>query len=587
MIETLLNWYDPKRKKPVLRIKILRLIGSVGSLSVHGADQLLGAKHHHNEVWESFHALQKNKLITVLKLGKFYSGRKQNFYGLTETGLSALIQEGMSPYDFWRALINFYRFAERVNFEVIDRYYLVYIRTYLKYQSVVDNHSYIFQLDIFDHMCQKWVRDNIKEKEISLSQKILEVLALQPNLPPKQIAEKIDISIEIVNEELKRITRDTTFENGGFLIGDDQPYDSETLLDILSDFMLHNIIKTTDGTGNVRFSLSLYGVMLTVYLVLNHNANRIAKNLFLMDKRSIQYSLDTISKNYSDTLPLIFGQWDLLKSILKVMSVYNFQVIIDKKVQSDLLQTPVSLKGFKEYYDDMQGVSLHSRKQLIDLYKNGISAYTSYRIELDSKKMKIEKVKEDASYEIRLKKEKKELEKAENAVKAIKNKLVEISSILGYSSGREVSKNKIGPQKYGELPSDNSSAVTKFQRAFANEITFLYYISQDHDRVPMPVMLPAPDFYKESSIPPSKREAKKFWARPYDKYSLAPQKDHFPPLSSKQRLHDILKGSPQIRELLINSINDCIIYHDQSKDIMEKWRYELSSQTNHNSQLIQ
>ena len=586
MVQTLLKWYDPKRRKPILRIKILRLIGSVGLLSVHGADLLLGTKHHHNEVWESFDALQRNKLIADVKLGKFHSGRKQIFYGLTETGLSALIQEGMSLHDFWRALINFCRFAERVDFDVIDHYYLEFIRTYLKYQSVVDNYSYIFQLDIFDHMCQKWVRDNIKEKEISLSQKILEVLALHPNLVTEQIAEKIDDSIESINRELNRITRDTTFDNGWFLIGDDEPYDSETLLDIMSDFMFHHIIqKMTDKTGNTRFSLSLYGVMLTVFLILNHNANRIAKNLFLMDKIDIQHSLDIISDNYSGTLPLIFGQWDLLKSILKIMSVYNLDVIIDRKARSDVLQTPALLNGSKEFYDALQGISLHSRKQLMDIFESGISTYTSYRIELDSKKMKVEKVKGDTSYEIRLKKEKKELEKEETAVETINNKLDEISFILGYSNTREITKNQTEIQNYGKLPLGNSSTITILQRAFANEITFLYYISQNWDSIPIPTMLPAPDFFKEFNIPTSKEEEQIFWSRPYDKYSLAPQKDHFPPLSTKQRLLDILKCSPQIRESLINTIKDCIIYHDQSKDIMEKLRDELSSQTSNSSQM--
>lgn len=438
----------------------------------------------------------------------------------------------------------------------------------------MDNNSFIFQLEIFDHMCQKWVLDNIKDKEISLSQKILEVLALHPNLVPEQIADKIGDSIEKVNRELKRITRDTTFENAAFLIDDDEPYDSETLLDFLSDFILHHIIqKIPDRTGNTRFSLSLYGVMLMVYLIRNHNANRIVKSLFLMDKINIQHSLDTISNNYSNTLPLIFGQWDLLKSILKIMSVYDFDVIIDRQARSYILQTPALLNGSKEFYDALQGISLHSRKQLMDIFESGISLYTNYLIELDSKKMRLEK--EDQSYRIKLTKEKKELEKQEIIIKFIKNKLDEISFILRYSYNREIRQNTSEIQKYSKLLLYTPSTVTILQRAFANEITFLYYISQNRDTIYLPVLLPAPDYNKEWNIPPTEEEAKIFWSREYDKYSLAPQRGHLLPRSSKERFFDILRDSTQIRESLIGSIKDCRIFHDQTSNIMVNLSMEL------------
>ena len=85
----------------------------------------------------------------------------------------------------------------------------------------------------------------------------------------------------------------------------------------------------------------------------------------------------------------------------------------------------------------------------------------------------------------------------------------------------------------------------------------------------------------------AREEAEIFWSRPYDKYSLASQKDHIPPLSLKQRFLDILRGSPQIRELLVNTINDCMVYHDQTKEVMDNISAELSTQSSSRSSMNQ
>lgn len=85
----------------------------------------------------------------------------------------------------------------------------------------------------------------------------------------------------------------------------------------------------------------------------------------------------------------------------------------------------------------------------------------------------------------------------------------------------------------------------------------------------------------------AREEAEIFWSRPYDKYSLASQKDHIPPLSLKQRFLDILRGSPQIRELLANTINDCMVYHDQTKEVMDNISAELSTQSSSRSSMNQ
>src|SRR5919198_1061747 len=90
--------YDDKRKKPLLRIKVLRQVGSEGILSVRRTEDILTA-HHHREIWESFRALEYKDLISGMgeKTAEMIvenKGRWQKYYQLTERGFLALIKEG-------------------------------------------------------------------------------------------------------------------------------------------------------------------------------------------------------------------------------------------------------------------------------------------------------------------------------------------------------------------------------------------------------------------------------------------------------------------------------------------------------------
>jgi hypothetical protein len=555
MVQTQLchvGWYDPKRRKPRLRIEILRLIGSIGKLSVHGAESNLRAKHHHREIWESFHALLKKGLISKMDLRTFDEGRTQKYYQLTKNGFFALIQEGMSPQDFWRATINFCRYTKQIDLNTIDLFYQEFLGGYLEYPSVIDNSYFISQLVIFDNMCEKWVQDNIKENEISLLQKILEILAFHPNLTLGQISEEADDSLKNVKLELKRITRDTTFQDGGFLTEYDE-YIATNSLDYMSDFMLHNTIKIMScPNGESIFSLSLYGVMLVIFLLRNHNAHRVVKDLFEFKRFNIQQSLDIISDNNKDLLPLIFGEWNLLKSMLRIASVYNFDIIVDKEARLNTLESPVLLKGNKEFYDAIQGIAFYSRKQLMDFVDSGLCILFSFERELDK-------------------------ENRIDLIKAVRRKLTEINVVLGYSVGDETKWNTTESRGQSIVQLNNLSTVSILQRAFANEITFLYYINQCQD-IYFPDLLPAPDYNYEFNIPSLKEEAETFWLRKYDKYSLAPQKGHFLPTSPKQRLLDILTGSNQIKESFVNCIDDCIRYYNRARDVMNNLSIELSRQ---------
>ena len=542
-MKTQLKWYDSKKRKPLLRIKALRQIASEGKLSVRHAQDILTA-HHHREIWESFRALESKGLISEMgfrteEMVANTRGRMHKYYHLTEKGFLALIQEGMSSDDFWRATINFSRFRKKFDRTVIDLFCHEFLHHYLQYPSVIENSFFISQLDILGDMCEKWVQDNISENEIGVFQKILEILAIHPNLTVKRIADKTFDSLEKVRAELKRITRDTTFQEGGFLT----EYDENIAingLDYMSDFMFHNTIKKMHGTnGESIFSLSLYGVMLVIFLLRNYNAHRMIEKLFVFKKFNIQQSLDIISDNYKDQLPLIFGQWNLLKSVLGIVSVYNFDVIVDKNTRQNTLKNPVLLKGNKEFYDANQGIALYSRKQLMDFIDSGISILSKYRTELE---------KEDKR----------------GLINIMEGKLTEICVILGYSVGDEMKWN--APEFQGQSQLNSISTVPMLMRAFANEITFIYYINQNRTTSYIPDLLPAPDYKFEFNIPP-----------PIDIHA-PPNTDHVRPTSPKQRLVEILTKSTKIKEWFVNRIEDCVNYNDRARETMNKLSIEISQE---------
>ena len=100
-----------KRRKPILQIKILKMITNRGRLAICEAESFLREQHFHKEIWESFKILEEKGLIREMRdrnpgpgqlIGK---GMPRNYYTVTEYGLAALIKEGLHPSQFWNALI--------------------------------------------------------------------------------------------------------------------------------------------------------------------------------------------------------------------------------------------------------------------------------------------------------------------------------------------------------------------------------------------------------------------------------------------------------------------------------------------------
>ena len=169
---------------------------------------------------------------------------------------------------------------------------------------------------------------------------------------------------------------------------------------------------------------------------------------------------------------------------------------------------------------------MYSRKQLMDISSKGIGAYSEF-----------------------------ERKRGNAKIGAVYNKLIEIQGALGY------------------ITSDKFLTQSKLEKAFANEISFNYFLNLNYDTFIVP--LNAREYYAEVYTILSKEGDDNFMSKEYDRYSLSPQHDHLLPISQQRRLLDILDNSCTIRNALMNWINDCITFHKQIGTVMDKFHSEI------------
>jgi hypothetical protein len=117
--------------------------------------------------------------------------------------------------------------------------------------------------------------------------------------------------------------------------------------DVDHEFDRFVITRHNNKTGSTTYELSLFGVMLVLSLIIYNHMGTLKNGLYRND-----LSPDIIVSNYSDKLPLVFGQsqWNLLKTKLKQLAFYNFAIIFDKNVLSESFYEPYLISGKQELY---------------------------------------------------------------------------------------------------------------------------------------------------------------------------------------------------------------------------------------------
>jgi len=73
------------------------------------------------------------------------------------------------------------------------------------------------------------------------------------------------------------------------------------------------------------------------------------------------------------------------------MSAHNFGIILDRQVRSDIMAKSFLEGGNKELYDSVGAVALHTKKQLSELFQNGITEYFNYISDPDKQSTEVRK----------------------------------------------------------------------------------------------------------------------------------------------------------------------------------------------------
>ena len=86
---------------------------------------------------------------------------------ITERGFKLLITQNIHPMKFWKCILGYCNHrTSNIGLDKVEEFCHLFIEKYLKYK----NHSYSFQLDIFDNMRDKLFHEMIVTDKTSLEQ---------------------------------------------------------------------------------------------------------------------------------------------------------------------------------------------------------------------------------------------------------------------------------------------------------------------------------------------------------------------------------------------------------------------------------
>jgi len=184
------KWY--RRKRPTLQVKILENIALWGELSKRKLQDKIGA--HYSDISDAVDALKGGKIIKRSRLDSDKGRRAEIYYKLTKRGLEASIDEFADPEIFWKAVISYCKLSkDTLSPEEFNKYYKTFETKYVGYSKIRD---FFFQYEPVDKLFEEWLSTNRDDDvHITISQKVLECLALYRSVTLEQILEHLQMQI--------------------------------------------------------------------------------------------------------------------------------------------------------------------------------------------------------------------------------------------------------------------------------------------------------------------------------------------------------------------------------------------------------
>lgn len=364
------RWYHGKT--PKLQINILRQIIISGEISKKKAADMLKANY--SDVSDSMDALVKLQFIESgtgdrrLTTGHNY----EKFYRITENGLKALLEIKLDKDEFWKVIILLCMCSSRpLDKNELEHYFSKYEYGFLGHHNI---QGFFFLTRLFDNIIYNLLKVSDEYKVVPPFQRVLECLALNGPSKINDLVNKTHMTELEINKvinsndlsSLKHIKSNMT-----------KNFNSN------SNRMFQILIVQNETKEGLIYELSLLGVMVIIAIVTYHFAGidnlRFPKGissdhkgprLFYTTINLKQY-FNTIALNYKNKFPLIFGKWDLLRSQLGEMLYDSFDFLLYKVNRIRTINKTVWSGGFKEYYDDLQTLSLNAIRNLYPIYLSG------------------------------------------------------------------------------------------------------------------------------------------------------------------------------------------------------------------------
>ena len=341
MYKTLyIMWYDEKKRKPLLKIKILELLALKGEFSKYKTESYFKElakslneekRPHYSEISKAYDVLSD---LGFVERRHSSSSVKEKPYGLTLAGLKASLVEKDTVEECWRCAIGYcMNMREPLAMGPVSVIYDTLMKRFVPYQSIRE-HSNI--LKSFELMSKKFIEEVSKENNFVVE--VLQTLARTGGMHLEKIASRTGKSESIVKITMQKLTMDCVNYSHTYEYWMDEG-DPEIQRLQFADFLQHCLVFSSNKEGRRYYELSLFGIL----LLLKISRNRSANSSFLTNRDSDwEESFERLASVFcKEKLPLIFGKWPVLTKYLGLWRFYNFDVIIsdDNKRKSSSFST--------------------------------------------------------------------------------------------------------------------------------------------------------------------------------------------------------------------------------------------------------
>lgn len=318
--------------------------------------------------WLSSQGLIKRCLI------RSHGGRPEVYYTITRKGITYLIRNSESPLEFWNSLMSVvYWRGDAWSFKDLLILLDTYLKSYLPYY--VKQGYYSFQLDSFNLTCKLWFQKAILPfRKITPAQKILEVIASNPNITLSKLIQISGETIETVESVIKMYT---AIPHKPVIVDIHGHHDGPFYNTGEWRFQIHRaVVQSNSANGTLTLSLSLFGVLMVLFLVMQHHGGGLPHGL--MYAYELQDYFEIIAKNYTSKIPLIFEKWLLLTSLLGPIACVNFTPILDKNLREESFRYSLRDGGNRELYLGTKETVYASQTRLIELRNAAMQAMFNF-----------------------------------------------------------------------------------------------------------------------------------------------------------------------------------------------------------------